>query len=173
MVASVAGTRSSIWLSAPAGRSSLGVEKVLQSIGNAMEWAEVDAAADQRVRRVRLRQRPLGCDRGETFEPWSQCVDPGEVNLRQPPARQSARANPGREFSNRREGDVRLIFGNGRTAALENRGEPGAGMRKFGRRGSKRLAVGIELSKRNFRRAIAEAIWPSRFSTIWSRSAAV
>jgi len=34
-------------------------------------------------------------------------------------------------------------------------------MGKFGRRGSKRVAVGAELSKRTFRRAIAEAICPS------------
>ena len=56
-----------------------------------MQRAEIDAAAQQRVRSVGLRQRPLGRDRGETFEPWSQCVDPGEINLRQPPARQRAR----------------------------------------------------------------------------------
>ncbi len=74
-----------------------------------MEWAEVDAAAQQRVRSVGFRQRPLRRDRGETFEPWSQCIDPGEIDLRQPPARQRAGANPGRKFPNRREGDVRLI----------------------------------------------------------------
>ena len=36
-----------------------------------MQWAEIDAAAQQRVRRVRLRQRALGRNRCETFEPWS------------------------------------------------------------------------------------------------------
>src|SRR6202453_5378272 len=74
-----------------------------------MERAEADAAEQQRVRGVGFRQCALRRYRGETFEPRSQCVDPGEINLRQPPARQSSGANPGRKFPNRREGDVRLI----------------------------------------------------------------
>ena len=134
----------------------------------------MDAAAKQRVRGVRLRERALVRDNRETFEFWPERVDAREIDLRQPAARQLAGSDPGGKLPERGECDIGSSLGRGRHAGrVKRKGPCGAGMRKFGGRGSKRLAVGIEFSRRILRRASAEAICPSRFSSICRRSASV
>src|SRR5271165_6703003 len=56
------------WFGAPSGRNVPGVEEVLEAVWNPMQRAEIDAPAQQSVRRVSLGQRALGRDRRETFE---------------------------------------------------------------------------------------------------------
>lgn len=57
-----------------------------------------------------LRSLPTACSPLAFFDPQHRGIL-DHLKFGNEGARQRGRANPGREFSNRREGDVRLIFG--------------------------------------------------------------
>ena len=136
-------------LGAPSGRDAFGVEEVLETIRNAVERAQIDARAHERVRGVRLRQGALAGHGGEALELRAERFDAGEVDLRQPAACQRAGGEPGGKLPDCREGDVLVIVRNGL-----RRGPPKP-QRSLRRRHAKRRQPRIEAGRH--RQGIQEA----------------
>jgi hypothetical protein len=75
-----------------------------------VQRTQVHAGTQQRVGSIGLGQGAIAGDGGETFEPGTDCIDAGEIDLRQSATGQCAGRQPGGKLTDGCEGDVLVII---------------------------------------------------------------